>query len=80
METVKITLNKPIMVDGQERSELTMREPMVSDQILAQSSDSPAQNEVQLFANLCDIPVESLTSMHLANYQRLQQAFADFLA
>ncbi|UTW01241.1 phage tail assembly protein [Marinomonas rhizomae] len=79
MQTKKITLKSPITVDGVEYKELEMREPTVRDQVLAQSANNPAQNEVQLFANLCGISSDAVMDLTLSNYTRLQEAFSGFL-
>lgn len=79
-ESVVITLKKPIKVDGQKVETLTMREPTVLDQKLAQSNTKTnVDMETQLFANLCGIPSDVVNGMKLSNYNRLQIAYSSFL-
>lgn len=79
-ESMVITLKKPIEVDGQKVETLTMREPTVLDQKLAQNNaKTNVDMETQLFANLCGIPSDVVNTMKLSNYQRLQTAYSSFL-
>ncbi len=79
-ESMVITLKKPIEVDGQKVETLTMREPTVLDQKLAQSNaKTNVDMETQLFANLCGIPSDVVNGMKLSNYNRLQIAYSSFL-
>ena len=76
-----IELSRAITVDGVETKTLTMREPLVMDQIAAsEMSGSSAKQEVALFANLCEVPVEALHQVPLKDYVKLQEAYSAFLA
>lgn len=78
--TVSIALKRPIMIDGVKRTELTMREPLVSDQLAASEvKGSSAQQEIALFANLCQVSIDDIKAMTLKNYQQIQEAYQGFL-
>lgn len=79
--SVKIPLSKPIDVDGTKLAELTMREPLVNDQLIAQETagESMALTEVILFANLCEVPVDAVRFMRAKDFSKLQAAYRGFI-
>ncbi|AWM87378.1 phage tail assembly protein [Microvirga sp. 17 mud 1-3] len=74
-----VTLSRPLEIDGAKVNVLTMREPLVMDQLAAQKAgaDSSSQ-EISLMANLCGIVPDDLHKLPLRDYARLQVAFGFF--
>ncbi len=78
--SVDIQLKYPLNDGGVELVNLTMRRPKVRDMLAgSDASKSDAENEIRMFANLCDITVDLIESMDLADYKLLQGAYTDFL-
>lgn len=74
-----IKLKQAIEVDGALVKELSMREPLVSDMLAVDSADTgAATQEIEMLANLCEIPPVALHSLTLRDYGKLQKALADF--
>lgn len=64
--------------DGRVRS-VAMREPTVADQIAAErAGKSPAEQEVALVGNLCELAPGEVQSLPLRDYRRLQEALLGF--
>lgn len=76
-KTVK--LEYPVEVGGVVTKSLSMRRPKVRDDKDARRGvKDPADQEVRLFANLCEVAPDVIEELDLADYQRLQDAFRDF--
>ena len=76
----KIVFEEPVMVGGKEVTELTMRRPKVGAMVeahdLAGEGASSARIEANLFAVLCDVPVEDIFDWDLEGaYDKLQEAY-----
>lgn len=79
IEKTDIPLNCPIKCSGVEVSALHMRDPLVSDILTASKlKGTDAENEVTLFANLCEVEPNAIKSMSLRDYKKLQRAYQDF--
>tara|TARA_Y100000031_G_scaffold133085_1_gene154638 strand:- start:182 stop:478 length:297 start_codon:yes stop_codon:yes gene_type:complete len=80
--TTDIHLDFPIEVDGADVSKLTMRRAKVRDHKQAGLTAGTNQQdyEIHLFANLCDLPVESFDDMDYADYEKVQEAYRGFLS
>lgn len=76
--TITIALAKPFEVNGEQIAAVTMREPMVKDQLAVGSKTGPAF-ELALFAQLCDLAPGDIESMTMKNYARLQAGYSFFL-
>ncbi|MFB9149516.1 phage tail assembly protein [Roseovarius ramblicola] len=80
MNETEITFDRPVVIDGKEVTSLTMREPTVDDQLAAQESGgTDAQQEMRLFANLCEVSPEDIRRLPLKAYVAMREAFAGFL-
>jgi hypothetical protein len=80
-EQVKITLKHPVQFDGREVKELTMRRSKVKDQLAVEKEKiSEAEREVRLFARLCNVPMELIEEIDLADYKQIQKEYGDFLS
>ncbi|MFA5632666.1 MAG: phage tail assembly protein [Porticoccaceae bacterium] len=79
-DRIKITLDRPVDMDGAQVSVLHMRRGKVRDQIAAQrqANNDPAMTEVCMFALLCEIAPSNLEDMDLADYEKLRETFAGF--
>lgn len=80
-----VTLREPIESGGQRVERVTMRRPLVRDLRAAQRAAggrdaAGADVEFRLFANLCEMAPETLDAMAVADYLRLQEAYAGFLS
>lgn len=76
-----IPLAVPLDIDGAKVKALTMREPTVNDNLIAeeQGGGKAGQHEIYLFANLCQVTPEDIKRLKLRDYMRLQEAFKGFL-
>ena len=76
-----ITLSYPVEADGATVDSLSMRRAKARDSRDAQrGGGSPADIEIRLFANLCEVSTETIESLDMADYSRLQDAYNRFLA
>ncbi len=76
-----ITLKHPVEFKGQTIETLEMRVPKVRDNIVAsKAANHPADQELTLFANLCEIEPAALEEFHMADYSQLQQVYNGFLS
>lgn len=77
----EITLIKPITIDGEAISTVTMREAIVNDHLEAADMAGPnasnARYEACLLAQLTDIPFGVFIKMPEANYFKLMQEYQD---
>lgn len=81
MATTTITLKEPGVFEGRPVDTLTMRPPLVEDQLAAEATGgTDAQKEVFLIARLCTVPTELIQKLPLREYKHLQKAFVDFLS
>ncbi len=79
--TITITLSKPFEVNGEQHAAVTMREPLVKDQLAVSSRNgikNGANFELALFAQLCDFAPEDFQNMTMKNYGRLQKGYGFF--
>jgi len=75
-----ITLSRKLMIGGVERTTLTMREPTVRDEKLAQKTGKEdGEKEVILMANLCGLLPVDIENLPSKDYRRLQEAYLGFL-
>ncbi len=79
MSSVTVPLQFPVEYQGQTYSELTMRRPKVRDQKhAAKASKDPAEQELRLLCNLCEVAPDVLDELDLGDYKALQDAFRGF--
>jgi hypothetical protein len=77
----KIKLANAIKIDGKELAEISLRRPKVRDRLAVErANSSDAEKEVQLIANLAELPIEAIEDVDLADYVKLQKALSDFLS
>lgn len=78
-EFIDIELTRPLEIAGVAVKAMRMREPTVKDQMVASEvKGGPAQQEVRLIANLCDVSPADIERLPLRDYKRLQDAFLGF--
>lgn len=73
-----VPLRTPVDIDGTHRASLTMRAPLVRDQ-LAAAADAGSDLEVQtkLIGNLCEISPEGVGALTSFDFSRLLDVHAD---
>jgi hypothetical protein len=77
----KIKLNEGIKVDGVLIYELSLRRPKVRDLLIASKKDvSESEREVNLIANLAEIPAEAVKDLDMRDYLKIQEVLKDFLS
>lgn len=77
--TINVPLSRPIDIDGAKVKALTMREPIVDDQLAVQGAGGPVEQEMALIANLCMVKATDLRKMPLRDYYRLKVAYLGFI-
>jgi hypothetical protein len=76
-----IKLKYPIMVEGSKLDVIQMRRPKVRDMLMADRlTGSDAEKEINIFANLCELPPEAMEELDVADYSQLQKAYQSFLS
>ena len=77
----KIKLNEPIKIDNVLVHEISLRRPKVRDLLVASKKDvSESEREVNLIANLAEIPVETIQDLDMRDYLKIQDVLKDFLS
>ncbi|GLQ20515.1 phage tail assembly protein [Algimonas porphyrae] len=72
-----ITLKYPLSDIEPPLSTLTIRRPRVADQTAAaRSAKQTDLQEINLFASLCEISVDLIGELDMADYAQLQDAYA----
>lgn len=72
-----IALSTPVKIDGVETDTLVMREPSVEDMLAVKKGKGSAEDqELSLFANLCEVGPETIRALKFRDYRRIQKAFA----
>lgn len=80
-ENIKVVLAHAISIDGVQIKSLRLRRPKVRDMLsVEKNAQSDAEKEINLFANLCEVPPDSLLDLDMADYAKLQKAYQDFLS
>lgn len=78
--SVTVTLSRPLEVNGAKLATLTMREPLVRDHVAARKSKGDAEDqEISLFANLCEVAQDDIQGLRAKDYARLQAVYLGFL-
>ena len=66
---------------GAKIDRLFLRRPKVRDMLAGdKAGGSDAEKEIRTFANLCEVSPETIEAMDMADYKRLQEAYANFLS
>ena len=69
----KIKLSNPVKIDGVEVHELNLRTPKVRDLLIASKNNTPdSEREVNLIANLAEVPAEVIQDLDLRDYLKIQ--------
>lgn len=78
-DTVTIPLKHPVTHNGATYQELTMRRPLIGDQVDAfEPGMNQGQVELALAANLCGIPYDVARLIDLRDYREVQAKMANF--
>ncbi|MBR1734606.1 MAG: phage tail assembly protein [Alphaproteobacteria bacterium] len=79
--TFKVELETPIKIDGVQVSELNIRRPKVRDLLaVSKQSGSEQEREVNLVANLAEVPIETIQDLDLQDYLKMQEILKGFLS
>ena len=74
-----IPLSKSYTLGGEQRGFLTMREPLVEDQLaMAEVEGSDAKKELHLVANLCMVAPAELGKLTARDYRKVQGELVAF--
>jgi hypothetical protein len=77
----KIKLSEAIKVDGVLIHEVSLRRPKVRDLLIASKKEtSETEREVNLIANLAEVPVEAVKDLDMRDYLKIQEVLKDFLS
>ncbi len=77
----KIKLENSIKIDGVEVHEISLRQPKVRDLLISSKKNaSEAEREVNMIANLAEIPADAVEDLDLRDYLKIQNWLKDFLA
>ena len=71
MNTVSVTLDHPIEINGATRSSLTLRRPLVRDLIAAERQPGEIAQEAALVSACADIPMEAVGRLDAADYRKI---------
>jgi hypothetical protein len=78
---IKVKLSEPIKIDGVLVHELSLRRPKVRDLLAASKKDiSESEREVNLVANLAEIPTDVIHELDMRDYLKIQDVLKDFLS
>ncbi len=76
----ELTLRHPVTVEGNEYSSLVLRRALARDSRDAQrGGGTPAEIEMRMFSNLCEVSPKVIEELDLGDYLRLQERFQAFL-
>ena len=76
-----LSLKYPVTHDGTEYCELRMRRAKARDSRDAQrGGGTSAENEMRLFANLCEVPPVVIEDLDMYDYMRLQGVYEGFFS
>lgn len=76
-DSVEIPLKYPL----KSADKLTMRRVKVRDSLVVQKMKiSSAEQEIILFANLCEVTVKQIEALDMADYKQLQETYSGFLS
>lgn len=76
----KIKLETPIRIDGIEVGEISLRRPKVRDLLISDRKNiSESEREINLIANLAEIPAEAIQDLDLCDYLKIQEWLKGFL-
>lgn len=79
--TTTIELGIPITVDGAEVKTLEMRRPKVKDQMRHHDNgEMTPESTAAMYADLMMIKYDDVMELDMSDYQKVGQAYEDFLA
>jgi hypothetical protein len=77
MTTIK--LSKPIEHNGAKITEVTVREPVLGDMLVADAVTGEATKQAAIYASICGVPLVALKQLSPGDYMKIVEA-ADALA
>ncbi|HZG29957.1 MAG TPA: phage tail assembly protein [Ensifer sp.] len=79
MDTVNVTLTKPVEHDGKTYSGLTFREPDVGDLLLAETASTDMGRMVNILASISDVPVPAFKKIKGSDFKTILKETKDLL-
>ncbi|SUW63302.1 Uncharacterised protein [Buttiauxella agrestis] len=78
--TIVITLSRPFKLNGEEVTELTLREPRVVDKLTYEkTAGGPLVKESTMIATLCGLNASDIHNLPAYDYEQLTDAVNRFL-
>ncbi|WP_336286552.1 phage tail assembly protein [Cronobacter dublinensis] len=78
--TITVTLSRPVDLDGETVTSLTVREPTVRDKLMFEKAKGDLmEKELAMIASLCNRDPKELYNLPSYDYDQLVKAFNDFL-
>ncbi|WP_313752519.1 phage tail assembly protein [Mixta calida] len=78
--TTTVTLSRPVDLNGETITSLTVREPTVRDKIMFEKAKGdPMEKELAMIASLCGRAPQDLYGLPSYDYDQLVLAFNNFL-
>jgi len=77
----EITLDFPVENGAETVTSLNMRRMKARDQVVvAKQGGTNAEQEVRLFANLCEVAPTVIEELDMKDYRKVQEAYRGFLS
>ena len=77
----EITLDYPVEMKGETIGCLNIRRMKARDQVaVAKLGVSDAEQEIRLFANLCEVSPDVIEDLDMKDYRKLQATYKSFLS
>jgi hypothetical protein len=76
-ESVRITLSRPVQINGVRQNTLYMRTPTIGDVRAAQKQGrgDKEEEEILLFASLMDCGIDDIPKLSVRDYKRVNDAY-----
>lgn len=79
MTDVSVQLSQPILVENEEVTELTLREPTVKDMRAVGKIEDDMEQSIDMIGRLSGLAPSSLDQVKARDFVRLSAVVADFL-
>lgn len=79
MNPVKVTLSRPLDIDGQKVTELSFRESEVGDMLDAEDATTEYRRLVIVLAAMCNVPVERFRKIATRDFYTIMDRCKDLV-